>query len=261
MSTDSYFERDGATIAYQYSGTGEPLAYAHGVPLSRAAVRRLGLLDLDALAKGRRMLTYDARGHGESTGRPVADDYTFDNFGRDLLALIDALGIDQPIDFTGSSLGADTALRAAIAAPERFRRLVLMIPPAAWDDAPFAQNLYSEIATVIETEGADAWRDQWATTDPLPIFADYPAFDLTPAVSDDLLGAVFAGISRSDLPAPDQIATITQQTLILAWDTDPLHPVSTAQKLQDLLPNADLHISRTAADVKTWTNRITDFLT
>lgn len=205
------------------------------------------------------MLTYDARAHGESTGRPLADDYTFDNFSNDALALIDALGIDRPIDFTGSSLGADTALRAAIAAPARFRRLVLMIPPAAWDDAPFAQNLYSETAGVIESQGADAWREQ-ATTDPLPIFADYPAFDLTPAVPDDLIGAVFAGISRSDLPAQEQIATITQPTLILAWDTDPLHPVSTAQRLQDLLPNADLHISKTADDVKTWTTRITEFL-
>ncbi|GAA1604783.1 MULTISPECIES: alpha/beta fold hydrolase [Kribbella] len=260
MPTDSYFDRDGATIAYQYSGTGSPLAYAHGVPLSRDAVRRLDLLDLDALGDGRRLLTYDARGHGESTGRPIAADYTFDNFGQDLLALVDAIGIDEPIDFTGSSLGADTALRATIAQPDLFRRLVLMIPPAAWDDAPLAQHVYSDIAATIESQGPAAWREQWAAADPLPIFDDYPKFELTPAIDDELLASVFTGISRSDLPAQDRVATITQPTLILAWDTDPLHPVSTAHKLRDQLPNAELHVSATAADVATWTERITEFL-
>ncbi|WP_176959694.1 hypothetical protein [Lentzea jiangxiensis] len=35
----------------------------------------------------------------------------------------------------GSSSGCDVALRAAIAAPSRFRRLVLIIPPVAWEEA------------------------------------------------------------------------------------------------------------------------------
>ncbi|WP_405060832.1 alpha/beta hydrolase [Kribbella sp. NBC_01505] len=201
------------------------------------------------------------RGHGESTGRPVADDYTFGNFTSDLLALLDTLELDEPIDFTGSSLGADTALRAAIAAPQRFRRLVVMIPPAAWADAAPAQSLYAGIAATIESDGPDAWRRQWATSDPLPIFADHPRFDLTPAIPDELLAAVFAGISRSNLPPENEIATITHPVLILAWDTDPLHPTSTAQHLHHLLPNSELHISTTATDVQTWTHRITTFLT
>ena len=43
-------------------------------------------------------------------------------------------------------------------------------------------------------------------------------------------------------------------------ETDPLHPVSTAQRLHELLPESSLHVSATVADVQTWTNRITDFL-
>lgn len=128
---DRFLTRDGARIAYEFHGSGPCLGYAHGVPLSRAAVRRLGLLDLDALAAGRRLLTYDQRGHGLSTGRPIAEDYLFENFAGDLLALLDELDVDEPMDFAGSSLGSDTALRAALASPERFRRLVLMIPPVS----------------------------------------------------------------------------------------------------------------------------------
>jgi pimeloyl-ACP methyl ester carboxylesterase len=258
---DSYFTRDGATIAYQFDGSGPPLGYAHGVPLSRAAVRRLGLLDLDALATGRRLLTYDQRGHGQSTGRSVADDYRFENFARDLLALLDTLDIDEPMDFAGSSLGSDTALRAAIEAPERFRRLVLMIPPVSWETGPGqAKQWYFDTADLIEQRGVAAWRAELAQADPLPIFAGYPDFDLTPDVADELLPSILRGVGKSELPAPDDIATLPHPTLILTWDTDPLHPVSTARRLRELIPDSNLHVSTTVEDIKTWTGRIVDFL-
>jgi pimeloyl-ACP methyl ester carboxylesterase len=259
--TDSYFTRDGARIAYQFTGFGPPLGYAHGVFLSRKAVSRLELFDVEELAPGRRLLTYDQRGHGQSTGRPVAEDYRFENFARDLLALLDALDIDQPMDFAGSSLGCDTALRAAIAAPQRFHRLVLMIPPVAWESgAGQARQWYTDTADIIETQGASSWREQWARTDPPPIFAGYPNFDLTPDVADELLPSILRGIGVSDLPAPEAIATLSHPTLILTWDTDPLHPVYTAEKLHELIPGSALHVSTSVQDVKSWTGRIADFL-
>ena len=258
---DHHLTRAGATIAYDVTGEGPLVGYAHGVFLSRAAVRRLELLDLDALGAGRRLLTYDQRGHGHSTGRPVAADHTFANFGEDLLAILDAVDPAGPVDFTGSSLGCAVALHAAIAAPERFRRLVLMIPPVAWETGPHqARQWYTDAADTIDREGAPAWRAQWAAADPLPIFADYPKFDMTPDVDDELLGPILRGIGASDLPAPEAVAAITQPTLILTWDTDPLHPVDTAERLADLIPDARLHVARSAGEVQTWSERIGRFL-
>lgn len=49
---------------------------------------------------------------------------------------MDDAGIDEPMDFAGSSLGSAAALHGAIAAPHRFRRLVLIIPPVAWETGP-----------------------------------------------------------------------------------------------------------------------------
>ncbi len=260
MPSDSYLTCEGARIAYQYNGSGAPIGYAHGVPLSRKAVRGLDLFDFDALAAGRHLLTYDQRGHGRSTGRPVAEDYHFDTFARDLLALMDALEISQPMDFAGSSLGCDTALRAAIAAPDRFRRLVLMIPPIAWDGAEHAKQWYFDSADSIEELGAKQWRAQWALSEPPPIFADYPRYRFDPDVADDLLPAILRGVGASDLPAPAAIATLRHPALILTWDTDPLHPVSTAERLRDLLPHSELHVATSVADIKAWTERITDFV-
>ena len=44
--------------------------------------------------------------------------------------------------------------------------------------------------------------------------------------------------------------------LILAWDTDPGHPVTTAQRLCDLLPEATLHIAKTTTDIATWPTQV-----
>lgn len=260
MSSDSYLARDGAKIAYQVTGSGAPLGYAHGVLLSRAAVRRLELFDIESLAVRHRLLTYDQRGHGQSTGRAVTEDYRFENFTQDLLALVDTLGISQPMDFAGSSLGSDVALRAAITAPHRFRRLALLIPPVAWESGPGqAKQWYFDAADSVEALGAGEWRKQWARAEPLPIFAGYPKFDLTPDVADALLPSILRGVGMSDLPAPEAIAALSHPTLILAWDTDPLHPVSTAEKLHELLPNSTLHVSTSVDDIKSWTRRVADF--
>lgn len=208
-SQDSYFEREGARIAYRLMGSERPLGYAHGVLLSRAAVRGLNLFDIEAVAGDRQLLTYDQRGHGHSTGRPRVEDYQFENFGRDLLALLDEVDIDEPMDFAGSSLGCDVALRSAITAPHRFRRLVLMIPPVVWESGPQqVRHWYTDAAEMIDTEGPAAWLQRWAEGEPLPIFADYPEFGFTPDVPDELLAPILRGIGLSDLPAPAEVATL-----------------------------------------------------
>lgn len=259
--SDSYFTRDGATIAYQYTGSGSPIGYAHGVFLSRDAVRRLGLFDFDLLGSGRGLLTYDQRGHGESTGRPVAADYTFDNVGADLLGLLDVAGVDEPIDLAGSSYGVAAALRAAVTAPERFRRLVLLIPPVAWESgADQARQWYTDTADRIEEIGPEAWREEWAATPPLPIFADYPKFDLTPQIPDALLAPILRGIGASDLPSPSELSELRVPTLIFTWETDPLHPVATASRLRDLIPGAELEVAKAVSDIHTWTARTAAFV-
>lgn len=258
---DSHLTRAGARIAYEVTGSGPPLAYAHGIFLSREAVRNLGVFDFEAVGRGRRMLTYDQRGHGHSTGRPVIDDYRFENLGDDLLELMDAAGFDEPMDMIGSSLGAATALHAALSRPDRFRRLVLMIPPVAWESGEKpARQWYLDAADAVEELGGPRWREQWAQQPPLPIFAEFPSFSFDPDIPDDLLPAALRGVGVSDLPAHEALRTLPHPTLVVTWDTDPLHPIATAETLAAVIPDATLHVAYTVKDVQTWTTRIADFL-
>lgn len=138
MPDDHHLITDGATIAYQLSGPPNtvPVGYGHGVLMSRQIVRGLGIFDIDAIADRRRLITYDQRGHGASRGRPEPEDYRFEQAANDLLRVLDAAGLDEPIDFAGPSLGAGAALHAALNTPRRFRRLALVIPPVAWETGP-----------------------------------------------------------------------------------------------------------------------------
>ena len=76
---------------------------------------------------------------------------------------------------------------------------------------------------------------------------------------DELLASVLRGIGLSELPDPDALAALHHRALILAWDTDPLHPVSTAARLHVLMPNSTLSVARSITDVKSWTQRTARF--
>lgn len=77
-------------------------------------------------AVGRTVITFDLRGHGSSAR---ADSYRLDDFVADLAFVLDELAIERA-DIVGHSLGAHTALRYAMTAPQRVRSLVLEeIPP------------------------------------------------------------------------------------------------------------------------------------
>ncbi len=83
------------------------------------------------------VLRYDTRGHGASDAPP--GEYSLEMLGRDVLALADALRIQQ-FGFCGLSLGGMIGQWLGIHAPSRLTRLVLantsprIIPKSHWDD-------------------------------------------------------------------------------------------------------------------------------
>lgn len=76
----------------------------------------------DALSGRFRVVRYDTRGHGRSTA--TGDAYTMEQLGGDVLAILDALGIEQAV-FCGVSMGGLTGMWLGVHAPQRFTKIVL----------------------------------------------------------------------------------------------------------------------------------------
>jgi pimeloyl-ACP methyl ester carboxylesterase len=220
----------------------------------------MGLFDWSGLGAAVRLVRYDARGHGESEagGGPV--DYRWERLAGDLLEVADALGLER-FAAGGASMGAATVLHAAAAAPERLPALVLAIPPTAWETRAAQARLYEAAARLVETQGLAAFLAAMASQPPPEIFAGQgDPYRVPPSIAERTLPTVLRGAASSDLPPPERIRELSTPVLILAWDTDPSHPLSTARRLAELLPDARLEVARSASDIALWPLRVRDFL-
>jgi len=260
--SDQHLDLPGARIAFSVSGSGAPVTIvAHGLTSSRADAAAEGFLAWPLNGLIGTIVRFDARGHGASTGSPDAESYVWSRLSDDLIALADAVSPAAPVDVIGASMGAATALWAALRRPERLHRLVLAIPPTAWVTGVPSAESHRAGAALVERSGAATWK-RAAAIEPSPeiLTSGGWAWTAAPAVADELLPAVFRGAAGSDLPTEAELASVSHETLLLPWTTDPGHPVSTAMRLAELLPNATLETAETADEVRGWDARVVEFL-
>ena len=127
-------EREGVRLSVQQAGEGVPVVLLHGL----TATHRYVVMGSKALERsGHRVISYDARGHGRSTPAPDRGAYGYEELGADLVAVLDALGIERAV-LAGASMGAHTLLWLALRSPERAAGLVVITPgydPAGNEDA------------------------------------------------------------------------------------------------------------------------------
>jgi len=253
-------------LAYDEVGAGRGFLWGHGLSSSRAEEDTTGLLGAWRFPPDEvRRVRYDARGHGGSPGPADPAAYRWDELARDQLALADALGVERYVA-AGASMGCATALHAAVLAPERVAALVLAIPPTAWDTRPAQRALYEAGADLIDVEGLAAFAEVSALAPPPKLFAglglDWGAQARQRALALDAatFPSVLRGAAASDLPDADAVAAITVPTLILAWTGDDTHPVSTAERLAELLPHAEAHVADDLRSILRWSALIVDFV-
>jgi pimeloyl-ACP methyl ester carboxylesterase len=121
-----HFDSDGVSIAYDDLGPRDAAAVVlvHGFASNRGEMwRRLGWYGAFE-RKGRRLIAFDCRGHGESGKPHAAEAYTSGKMVGDATALMDHLGVARA-DLIGYSMGARIALSCALARPDRIDHLVL----------------------------------------------------------------------------------------------------------------------------------------
>ena len=116
---------DGFSLAYDRSGTGDPVVLLHGWPGDRTDYQALvPLLEGDA-----EVVAPDLRGFGASDRHPAppAEAYSATAQARSVLALVYELGLADPV-LAGYDIGSRITQAAARAAPGRVRALVISPP-------------------------------------------------------------------------------------------------------------------------------------
>ena len=122
----NHVHANGIDIHYVEAGEGQPLILLHGgvvstnliwegVPIAYAS-------HMGALANHFRVIAPDTRGGGR-TAHSGSEEVSFDLLADDVVALVDALGLERPL-ITGFSEGAITATIVAIRSPEAVRAVV-----------------------------------------------------------------------------------------------------------------------------------------
>jgi len=252
------------TSGREGAGAALPLVWGHALMGSMRQEDEAGMLPWEGLAHDTTLVRFDARGHGASEAPLVDEDYRWSELARDLWAVASALGHEHAV-VGGVSMGAGTALHAALQAPERTRGLVLMAPPTAWDTRPRQAKLYRSTARLIE----------WIGLTPLRLMGELAALRASNAALGRLQRSVTRGFRRadpravqcalrgaalSDLPPIEAFEALDVPTLILAWPGDWSHPLSTAEALAERLPDARLEIASDARGVYAWRECVQAFV-
>jgi len=188
-----------------------------------------------ALAGRFRVVRYDTRGHGRSTA--PGDAFTVAQLGQDVIAILDALGIEQAV-FCGLSMGGLTGMWLGIHAPQRFSHIVLANTAAKIGNA---DGWNTRIDTVLR-EGMAVMVapsvERWFT----------PGFAATAERALDGLRDVLAGLDPRgyaancaavrDADFRESVASIQVPVLVIAGSQDPSTPAQEGRELADAIPGA-----------------------
>src|SRR6476659_10916698 len=233
-----------------------PLILVHGLLLSQEMHRPLA----EALAaRGNRVITIDLLGHGESERPRDMWRYSMRFFGDQVVALMDALAIDEAV-VMGTSLGANTALNVALTAPERLRGMVIEMPvldnALMWSALAFTPLLaaltFGERGMRLVSRGARAVPRRL-----LPHYGNV-MLDLLrqdPGPSGAVLQGLFFGRVA---PHRNDRRLFQTPALVLGHRRDPVHPFSDAGMLAEELPNARLVEAESFVELRLHPERLTN---
>lgn len=232
-------ERQGARIFYETEGEGPAILLGH----SLLSDSKMWDGVAPALAKSHRVININVRGHGGST---APGPFTLEDLADDWLAILDREGIKSAV-LCGLSMGAMTALRVALAAPERVRGLILL-DTSADPEIPMKRPQYAAMIGIVRAFGH---------IDPIYeivkrlMFSEKTLRERPELVAEEVrrmkerdahqvYHAVHAVIDRG--PLLDRVGRIRAPALVMVGADDAATVPARAESLATALPNARLHV-------------------
>lgn len=224
--------RDKTRIYYRIDGAADapPLLMVGSLGTDHAMWNPI----MPQLSRAFRVIRIDKRGHGASD--VPEGEYTIDMLGRDVLAVADALGIDQFL-YAGLSIGGMIGIWLAANAPTRVSRLLL-----SNTSAEVPRNTFDERITQVLLHGtasiAEAMMGRFfAASHAARRTEHYETMRQTLAAIDPT-GYVGCCAAIRDMDLVPLLARISAPTLVIAGSDDPSTPPQMGQRVAQAITGA-----------------------
>jgi non-heme chloroperoxidase len=224
---------DGTRIFYKDWGTGQPLVFHHGWPLSAD--------DWDAqmmffLGRGYRVIAHDRRGHGRSTQTDTGND--MDTYAADVDELVTALDLDNAIHIGHSTGGGEVTRYVARHGKGRVAKAVLIsaIPPLFMQSKGNPDGVPKDVVDGIR-DGTANHRSQFYKDITIPFYGyNRPGAEVSEGIRENwwrqgMMGGIKAQYdcvkALSETEFYEDLASIDVPVLVMHGEDDQICPFTT----------------------------------
>lgn len=234
-------------FAYRELGTGNP-----GTPVV-FLIHLAAVLDnwdprvVDGFAAKHRVITFDNRGVGASSGKPAA---SMEEMARDAITFIKAMGLEQ-VDLFGFSMGGMIAQEIVLMGPNLVRRMIITgTGPAGGEGiSKVARVTYFDMIRGLLT-GQDPKQFLFFTRTPAGIRAGKEFLQRLKERSENRDKEVTVAVLQAQLKAlrrwgakkPANLSEVHHPVLVANGDRDRMVPSKNTRDLAQRLPNSELII-------------------
>jgi 3-oxoadipate enol-lactonase len=230
------------TIAVHESGSGFPILWVHGFPLSAA------MYEPQTRIAGFRHIRPDLPGFGDSGGQailPVAASTNgqaglpvLQGYARELIAVLDQRGIDRFV-LAGFSMGGYIAMQLLRDIPQRIATLLLLDTRETADTDEGRAKRFKQIAEIEESGSTQSLIDEM-----LPKMIAQDAYrEPARRIMETARAAGCIAALQAMAARPDSTETLRQAqmpALVIVGDRDEITPPRDAERMVTLLPHAEM---------------------